>query len=143
MINLTTSCYDCNRGKRAKVLGAIAPRPDADMAFLKVQQENAEVVRFLKAKKKRDKAVEEVCEVLRETWARYLTKDVVPTDIVLVPWIERYGPDEIEKSIIITATAHNRNRFGYTEDSAFRKMLPYMGAVLRNRADDREAGAIQ
>ena len=41
VINLTTSCYDCNRGKRAKVLGAIAPRPDADMAFLKVQQENA------------------------------------------------------------------------------------------------------
>jgi hypothetical protein len=142
-INLITSCFDCNRGKRAKVISEVAPRPDADLAYMKVQQESAEIIRFLKAKKKRDKATKDACDALRDTWAQYLTPDIQPADRVLVPWIDRYGADEVEKAIIITAPSYTNRRFGFDDDSAFNKMLPYMGAILRNRFNDKEAGAIQ
>jgi hypothetical protein len=142
-MNLISSCFDCNRGKRAKIITDVAPRPDADVAFMKVQQESAEIGRFLKAKKKRDKAMLEACDALRETWAKYLTAEIGPTDAVLVPWIDRYGPEEVEKSIILTSPSYIGNRFGTDRDRAFGKMLPFIGAVLRNRCNDKEAGAIQ
>lgn len=142
-LNLITSCFDCNRGKRAKVISDIAPRPDADLAYMKIQQESAEIGRFIKAKKKRDKAMREVCDSLRETWGKYLTPDIFPSDKILVPWIERYGPDEVEKAIVISSPSYTNNRFGSNDDRAFDKLLPYMGAVLRNRAIDKETGVVQ
>lgn len=142
ILNLVTSCFDCNRGKRAKVLGQIAPRPDADIEFLKVQQEHAEIKRFLKAKKQRDAALKKACGALQESWSQYLT-DGVPSERVLVPWINRYGAEEVEKAILIAVPAYTNNRFGYDEDRIFSKLLPYIGGILRNRAQDKEAGAIQ
>ena len=143
LINLITSCYECNRGKRAKVITDIAPRPDADLALLYVQQEMVEVQRFLDAKKKRDKAFKKLCNALRETWCDKLTSDVSPSDRVLIPWINRYGPEEVERCIVLAVPAYAKNRFGTDDDRAFQKLLPYVGAILRNRAQDKESGAIQ
>lgn len=143
IINLTTSCYNCNRGKRAKVLSEISPRPDADMALLQVQQEMVEVQRFLDAKKKRDRAIKKLCDTLRETWNDKLTSDVAPSDRILIPWINRYGPEEIERAIVLAVPAYTKNRFGFEENRAFQKLLPYVGAVLRNRAQEKESGVIQ
>lgn len=139
ILNLTTSCYDCNRGKRAKILNQISPRPDADMAFMQIQQELAEAKRFLTAKRARDKAHKELCEALAETWGKCLTPGSVPSDKVLIPWITRYGADEVETSIRSAIPAYLNGRFKYMDDDrAFQKLLPYVGAILRNRENDRK-----
>jgi len=143
IINLITSCYDCNRGKRAKVISDVAPRPDADLAFLKVQQEIAEVKRFLAAKKKLDAMQVKARKALQETWAEYLTKELVPNSRVLTPWLNTYGPDEIERSIKIATIAYTSGRFGFDQNRVFNKLLPYIGAILRNRRADKENGVIQ
>lgn len=142
IVNLITSCYDCNRGKRAKVISEVAPRPDADLAFLKVQQEMAEVRRFLKAKQKLDALQKRAQRVLQETWGEYLTQ-TIPNSRVLTPWINTYGVEEVERSIKIATIAYASGRFGFEEDRAFNKLLPYIGAILRNRRTDKESGAIQ
>jgi hypothetical protein len=142
LTNLITSCFDCNRGKRAKVISDVAPRPDADLAFLRVQQEIVEVQRFLSAKKKLDAVNKKLCDALRDSWAEKLTS-CVPTDRILLPWIHKYGPREVEAAILAAVPAYNSNRFGFDEDRAFNKLLPWIGAILRNREQDREGGAIQ
>jgi len=140
VINLVTSCYDCNRGKRAKVISEVAPRPDADLEFLRVQQEIAEVTRFLEAKKERDHYHSLACTALQEAWSEYLT-ECVPNSRVLTPWINTYGPDEVEASIKIATVAYTNGRFGFDEDRAFRKLLPFVGAVLRNRRQEKREEA--
>lgn len=137
IVNLLTSCYDCNRGKAAKVISDIAPRPDADLAFLKIQQEIVEVKRFLSAKKELDSVNKQLCDALRESWANTLTA-CVPSDRILIPWINRYGPREVEASIVAAIPAYTNNRFGYDEDRAFKKLIPWIGAILRNRERDHE-----
>jgi hypothetical protein len=132
-VNLLTSCYDCNRGKSDKVIADVAPRPDADLAFLKTQQEIVEVQRFLEAKKKQDVLDQELCESLQDVWSKYLTSDDVPTKVVLLPWIKKYGAEEISESIAAASAAYMREQFG--SYGQFYKLLKYVGAVLRNRAN--------
>lgn len=141
-LNLITSCYDCNRGKRAKVITEIAPRPDADLATLKIQQEAGEIDRFLKAKAKRDKQMLLAVRALQSEWCSHLTPDYSPTARILIPWIDRYGAEETARAIRLAAPAYSNNRFGRDDDRAFDKLLPYVGAILRNRSADRDAGAI-
>lgn len=137
VINLVTSCYDCNRGKRAKVLNQIAPRPDADLAFLQIQQELAEARRFLKAKRARDKANKELCDALGGTWARCLTTGIVPSEKIFIPWINRYGAEAVEKAIKSAIPAYMSGRFQYmTDEKAFNGLIPYIGAILRNQKDE-------
>lgn len=143
IINLITSCYACNRGKSAKVISDVAPRPDADLAFLKVQQEIAEVKRFLTAKKKLDGLHRTAIKALQEAWAEYLTNEDIPNSRVLTPWINTYGADEVDRCIKIATIAYTGGRFGQNDSRAFNKLLPYIGAILRNRRADKEAGVIQ
>lgn len=142
-LNLITACVDCNRGKRAKVISAVAPRPDADLAMLKVQQEACEIERFLKAKAKRDRQMAKTCEAIQDEWMKYLTPAWHPTERVLIPWIERYGAEEVCKSIICAAAAYNKNRFRGDESRILDQLIPYVGAILRNRMEDKEAGVTQ
>jgi hypothetical protein len=142
IINLITACYDCNRGKRAKVISDVAPRPDADIAFLRVQQEISEVERFLSAKAQLDASRSKAVAALEQTWMDFLTENTVPGVRVFVPWIDNYGPDEVEKAIKIASIAYTKGRFGFY-DGVIRKLFPYVGAILRNRKSDKENGAIQ
>jgi hypothetical protein len=143
-INLITSCYDCNRGKRAKVISAIAPRPDADLAMLKIQQESLEIERFLKAKKKRDRQLSLAVTAAQEEWCKYLTPGLMPNPRVILPWLERYGIEEVLKSIRAAVPSYSTGRFGRDERSVFQKLLPWVGAILRNRErNSEEVGSIQ
>lgn len=135
-LNLLTSCLDCNRGKRAKLISEVAPRPDADLAMLKIQQEGAEIERYLKAKKKRDKLVGAACEALRNVWWDHLTK-AGPQDRTLLPWITRFGADEVEKAILIAAPSFAGGRFGWDDHRAFDQLLPFIAGILKKRALDR------
>jgi hypothetical protein len=142
-INLITACFDCNRGKRDKLITDIGPRPDADLAALKIAQEAAELRRFLEAKEELERLRSEAVGVLQRDWMKYLTPELMPTPRLLEPWIERYGADEISRSIIAASAAYSKGRFGYNAERAFDKIVPYVGAILRNRENDRESGAIQ
>ena len=130
--NLITACFDCNRGKRDKVLTEVSPRPDSDLAFLKVQQEIAEIKRYTETKQERDRAVKEVCDDLRETWEDYLT-DTTPTHRVIAPWVLKYGPREVEEAIICAARPYTNNQFGSDDRKACISLIPYVSGILRNR----------
>jgi hypothetical protein len=127
---------DCNRGKSAKVISEVAPRPDADLAFLKTQQEIAEVQRFLEAKKKQDELNEQLCDALRDLWCQSLTPEHEPTNMVLLPWIAKYGAEEISEAIMVATAPYLRGQFrGYDE---FGKLVKYISAILRNRKKEPE-----
>lgn len=107
--------------------------------FLRTQQEIAEVNRFIEAKKELDAANAKLCEVLQGSWAEKLTKKIVPSEKTLLPWIKKYGPEEIEAAMVCAIPAFLDGRFGYGEEREFYKLLPYVGAILRNR-QNRSAG---
>ncbi len=134
VINLITSCWDCNRGKSAKIISDVSPRPDADLAFLKIQQEIAEVKRFLSAEKKLAAMNKKLVESLQGIWIEYLTEDRYPTARVLLPWVKRYGAEEVATSIKLAATAYTRGNFGNYD--AVSKAIKYVGGILRNRDID-------
>ena len=136
-MNLITACASCNRGKSAKVLSQLAPKPDANLEMLRVNQETGEANLYLKAKKRRDAALNQVCDALRETWASVLTK-CVPHDRVLLPWIKRYGANEVEYAIKVSAAFYMQKRW-WDDEKIFNALLPYIGAVLRNRSDEEKA----
>jgi hypothetical protein len=134
VINLITSCYDCNRGKSAKVISEVALRPDADLAFLKIQQEISEVKRFVAAEKKLAAMNKKLVASLQDIWIEYLTEDRQPTARVLLPWVKRYGADEVATSIKLAAPAYVRGNFG--SYNAADKAIRYVGGILRNRDID-------
>jgi hypothetical protein len=136
-LNLITACYDCNRGKCAKVLKDIAPKPDADAAFLKVQQEMAELRRFLEAKEERDALRQEVVEYLQGVWYDANKVDYAPNDTTVILWLERYPPEEIETAIRITARA-NAYRSTIWLEKNVSQMSRYTAGVLRNRSQQVE-----
>jgi hypothetical protein len=138
IINLISSCYDCNRGKRAKVITEIAPRPDADLAFLKTQQEIVEVKRFLEAKKIQDVLNAALCDSLRQLWQQCIATEDNPADCVLIPWITRYGAEEVSESIAAAGMALDRGKIKCFGDP-FNRLLPYIGGILKTREQRRQA----
>lgn len=134
LMNLITSCYACNRGKGSRIIAAVAPRPDANLALLRAQQEIAETRQYLETKVKRDRMFKKAAVVLRDAWFEFLTPEVAPSSAVLVPWINKFGAAEVEKAIMITASSFPRNKFrSSSDDHLCNKMVPYVAAVLRNR----------
>lgn len=136
-INLITSCFECNRGKRDKVIAEIPVRPDADLRYLKAQQEVVEAKRYLSAKKRRDKAHAKLCAAMQEVWRSYLTPEYAPSVRVMTPWINRYGPEEVERSITLATVAYNSGRFGGNEVQTVRNLMPYIGGILKKREQCR------
>lgn len=136
-INLITSCFPCNRGKRDKVISSTSPRPDADLKFLQAQQEIAEVRRYLATKERLDSLHLEVCDALRVVWDKTIGENL-PEDTVLIPWIKKYGADEVEESIYIAARKWGRGKYSAPPDYIYRKAIPWTGAILRNRLFKQE-----
>lgn len=137
LINLITSCFDCNRGKRAKVISDIAPRPDADLMFLKVQQEIAEADRYLKAKRKRDKMLKEIRESLSGTWTDLL-KAELPSVVIWNGWINKYGYEEVE--LAINKCAVKAQYSDLSHGSPWRQGIEcgkYISGILKKRMEDK------
>ena len=101
-LNLITSCFDCNRGKAAKVIRDVAPRPDADLKYLKVLQEEAEVKRYLAASCRLEKVRSRALGRLLDIWNESIPEDA-PDDRIWKSWMSRFGPEEIENAIRIVA----------------------------------------
>ncbi len=128
-LNLVTACADCNRGKAAKVLGAIKPSPDADLKRLKIEQETAEYKRYLEAAVRRDEQVALLVERIQCCWQDNFTMDTVPSEPVCKTWINRYAMESIEAGIIASVPTVHRGQIGTWNFSA---MIRYVSAVIRN-----------
>ncbi len=131
ILNLVTSCESCNQGKKAKRLN-ITPRPDADIAWLEMQQELAELQRYQRAKAERDQLVRQIISALQETWVRVSGLDWYPAEHVLQQMILKYSPDLVEEAIGVVAP---KAAGGYVG----KDWLRYMHGVLKNLSGDSQA----
>lgn len=131
-INLITACFDCNRGKRDRRLGDIHPRPDADLEFLRVQQEIAEARRYLEAKRIKRDAEIELMASLCDTWTDYLTPNYTPTDQQWRAWLARYSADEIDVAIRKASPKYQGGQFGNDEQRAIYQLNRYVTGIMRS-----------
>ncbi len=129
MENLITSCEACNQGKGGRPLADRQIRPDADLLYLEVQQEFAELRRFREAVATKDAELALVLEYLREQWKRESSLPWAPGDTVLRPMLRQYSPDLIHEAVLVVAP---KVAGGYL-DSA-KAWVPYMWGVLRTMA---------
>jgi hypothetical protein len=128
-LNLITSCFDCNRGKRDRVLSEKIVKPDADLEFLKVQQEIAEARRFLEAEQQREECTLQIVEAIQRVWlANELTDDDVPADSVIRSWLARFSPESVVKGIrLATPKILSGRIYG-----GFNGILRYVSGVIYN-----------
>jgi hypothetical protein len=137
-INLVSSCFDCNRGKSAKRLGDVHPRPDADLEFLRVQQELAEAARYLAASKILDNAKKRVVKRLKEVWVECFGCDLAPSKTQWSRWLAANSPDEIEYAIRRTGPRFLSGQFGFHDEAtAVREGIRYVSGIMRSRAKER------
>lgn len=132
--NLVTSCEACNQGKKAKRLD-ITPRPDADLVWLEMQQELAELRRYQMAKAERDRLTAQIVKSLQQTWARTTGFDWAPADRVICQMLTKYSPDLVEEAILIVAP---KVAGGYVRQDRT-DWLKYMHGTLRNLAEEGAA----
>jgi hypothetical protein len=127
--NLVTSCFDCNRGKRANplILSAFL-RPDAELLWLEAQQEAAEVKRYLETVAEREALIGQAVERLRELWCELSGLDWGPSEACLRPMIHRYGPSMVEGAVMVVAPKLGG---GYIASQGT-GWLRYLWATLRN-----------
>jgi len=128
--NLVTACEACNQGKKAKRLD-ISPRPDADLAWLEMQQELAELQRYQRAKAERDRLMGEIVKALQITWQRVSGLDWCPAVHVLQQMINKYSPDIVEEAIIAVAP---KVAGGYVRSDRD-EWLKYMHGTLKHLAE--------
>lgn len=140
-LNLITSCWDCNRGKRDKVLREIPQRPDADLKFLETQQELVEAKRYLKAKKQRDEAYALLEGALLDAWRTSFDGAYLPQDGTIPGWINKYGPEEVETAFRIASPRFHSQQFGrrYHYQTAI-ELAKYINGILRRRAEEANGG---
>lgn len=101
--NLITACEACNKGKSDTPLGQVAPRPDADLMYLKTQQEIVELQRFHEASKRRDAVLKQICELIQEQAWAISHDEWAPGDGVLIQLLSRYSPEVVTESVHVVA----------------------------------------
>lgn len=131
-LNLFTSCYDCNRGKRAKLLAEIAPRPDADLKWLEVQQETAELRRYQEALAIREAALNEVVERLQELWCTVSELDWCPKDRIVRQFLARYSPEVVEEAFRDVAPKVASGYIAGRYSGSGQAWVKYLWGVMRN-----------
>jgi hypothetical protein len=135
-VNLITACEACNRGKSDKVLSERAVRPDADLAFLKVQQEIVEAQRFLEAEIQRERVTQSLVEAIQKIWDDDCQMDhYVPYDETVRGWLNRYTPEVIVSSIRRVSWMIRAGRIKGGMDGAVRYVS---GAIHRTACGDFE-----
>lgn len=133
-MNLLTSCRACNLGKGKKRLEN-PQRPDADLAWLEMQQETAELRGYQVAKHERDAILQQVIKLLQKTWHDYSQLDWVPSDQVLRSMLAKYQPEIVESALADVAIKEAGGYF--QKDGAWFK---YAWAVMRNMEKEADDG---
>lgn len=132
-MNLVTACSECNLGKGKKRIEA-SQRPDADLAWLELQQELAELERYQQAKQKRDKILADIVERLQNTWVVWSDLDWHPSDATVLQLLAKYSPEEIEYAFVVTAP---KVAGGYVSGNGA-NWLKYLHGVLKNNSGGDE-----
>lgn len=127
VMNLITSCRPCNQGKGKRRLDHPPQRPDADLAWLAMQQEIAELRAYQDAKKERDALLRDLIEALQDTWQDLTGAHWAPEDDILLRMLMRYSPRTVEEALCVTALKYKRDGF-----RPMNGWHPYMWGVLRN-----------
>lgn len=125
-MNLVTACYDCNRGKAAKLLDR-QPKPDADLKWLELQQELAELKRYQAAREAREKALTDTVHCLQDTWLN-IYPEWHPADHVVRRMLVRHSPELIEETFRVVAEKVGGGYLGKYNN----EWLRYAWGVLRN-----------
>lgn len=124
-MNLVTSCVDCNRGKSDKLLGNVRPRPDADLAYLEVVQESAELKRYLISKQEKKELQLAVIVLISEAADLHLPNGYSLSEDQILRWLDRYSPEEIEFGIMRAGIKFKVSQMSYAG------IVPYASAVMR------------
>jgi len=129
-MNLVAACYACNRGKGAKLLDK-PQRPDADLEWLELQQEIAELRRYQEAKLVRDEVMQDLVETLQDTWIDISGFDWAPAGHVIRKMLTRHSPGIVEDALSNVAT---KVAGGYIRKNDW---LPYTWGTLKNMQEER------
>ncbi len=133
-LNLVTSCQDCNLGKGKQLLNK-PQTPDANLAWLEMQQEIAELQAYQALKAQMDYLLGEIIDDLQRVWLEYSGCDWHPNDKVMRQLLSRFDPDIVERGIKCVAVKVAGNFFARNGD-----WLPYLWGTLKrmNGADDEQ-----
>ncbi len=130
-INLVTSCDACNRGKGARLLRDVKPRPDADLEYLELQQESAEIKRYLESKKVKRELEDSVIAELQDVWFQSVRGyHWAPEDKQFKRWFAEFSPDEIEFAIRRAAARDHAD--GLSHDGIIR----YASGIMNRRREE-------
>lgn len=135
-INLITSCFDCNRGKAARKLGDIHPRPDADLKALELQQEIAEAKFYLRTQEELDDLRSQIKKRLAKVWDEVFDSTYVPNGKQMSSWLAMFSAEEIEFAIRRTAPKFQRGDFGGNEQYAVNQAIRYASGILNRRREE-------
>ena len=129
-MNLITACAACNAGKGKKLLEQ-PQRPDADLAWLEMQQEVAELRGYQEAKAERDLVRQEVLREVQDEWYGTTGLDWAPSISVLSHMLERNDIGDVAEASSITA-------WKIAERTISKKdWLRYMRGILRRMREER------
>lgn len=131
--NLITACEPCNQGKSDKSLGAVQKRPDADLLYLEMQQEVAELRRFQQAERERDELLNAIAEDMQQRWMDITDSDYPPKLAVFVQMLRRYSPEIVNESVLVTAKREADGQFRTWSDA-----IPYLWGVAKRISERLE-----
>lgn len=136
--NLITACESCNQGKGARPLGSVTVRPDADLMYLELQQEIAELRRFQDAEKQRDEILKSLAEDLQERWVDVSGDEYPPTTSVLIQMLRKYSPQIVNEAILVTAKKESDGFFRNYGDP-----IPYLWGVAKRISERLEEQGVE
>ena len=140
-INLITSCFDCNRGKSDVKLGDIHPRPDADIKYLKAQQEIVEAKRYLETQNELDQLRIRMAARITRVWLDSVTEYSDLQKHHVYGWLNMYSPEEIEYAIRKAGFKYKSDHFGSQNHFGSEvQAIRYASAIMRNVKKEAEEG---
>jgi len=129
--NLVTACEPCNQGKSHKGLGDASPRIDADLQYLEVQQELAELRRYQRVLAERDEAITEMVDSLQNHWCAVSGLDWCPSDLFVRQLLMRFPPEIVGDAFEDVGVKVSG---GYVKDNTWDR---YLWVVCRTMAAER------
>lgn len=133
--NLITACDKCNRGKGKRTLGDKIVRPDADLMWLKTQQETAELKRYQKAKRLKDKAMGESIAILADHWCNVSGLTWSPSEVLIRRLLANNSPEVVEQAFNVVGPKVKSGKLYYDNE-----WKPYLFAVCRNLTNGTDPG---
>jgi hypothetical protein len=136
LINLITSCEPCNQGKAARPLTQIHPRPDADLMYLEVQQEIAELQRFQRSEQAKKHAIDQTISLIQQSFTDITDFGWQPHEHPIRLMLAKYDPTTVKDAIEVLGRKMN-HMTAIGEDPDRMEWVPYMWSVCRNMTENQ------